>query len=84
MTRAALVTGTALSVAVTAAWSCTATLTIGSPAAPHLTGDLPGDYAQFAGAATGSSPAALFAVTAVIYALCLLVSGLRSMNRRDA
>lgn len=79
--RAALVAGTVLSLAVTAAWSWTSTLT-SSPAAPlHLTRDLPGDYAQLATAATGSTWIALLAVTAVIYAACFLVSGLR--ERRD-
>jgi hypothetical protein len=85
-TRAALITGTVTSLAVTAAWSFTATLTIASPAAPDLTGNLPGDYMQLAGSATGSSPAALFAVVAVIYALCLFTSGWRRMrdDGRDA
>jgi hypothetical protein len=86
-TRAALTAGTVLSVAVTAVWSLSATATIG-PAAPlHLTtGDLPGDYLQLASAPTGSRPWALLAVTAAIYALCLLASGLRARGkaRREA
>ncbi len=80
-TRAALATGTVASLAVTAAWSFTATLTIGSPAAPDLSRNLPGDYSQLAGAATGSSPVALLAVTAVIYAACFLASGLRARRK---
>jgi hypothetical protein len=73
--RTALAAGTVTSVAVAAAWSYTATLTIGTPADPRLTGNLPGDYAQLAAAATGSSPWALFGAVAVTYALCLLASG---------
>jgi len=85
-TRAALTTGTALSVAVTVAWSFSATLTIGQSAPLHLTGDLPGDYLRLSTAATGSSPWALLAVTAAVYALCLLASGLRGRGkaRREA
>jgi hypothetical protein len=79
--RDALVAGTVLSLAVTAVWSWTATLTTGPSPLPRMTGNLPGDYAQLAGAATGSSPWALFAVTAAIYALCFLASGLRSRRR---
>lgn len=83
--RAAVIAGTLASVAVTAVWSFTATLTIGTPAAPRLTRDLPADYAQLAAAATGSSPWALFVVVAVTYALCLFVSGWhRARGRRAA
>lgn len=79
--RTALVAGTVASLAVTAAWSYTATLSAG-PAAPlHLNRDLPGDYLRLAAAPTGSSPWALLAVTAAIYALCLLVSGLLARRR---
>lgn len=82
--RAALVAGTVASLAVTAAWSLTSAATAGPPPAPHLTArDLPGDYAQLATAATGS-PVALFAVVAVIYALCFAVSGLRRARREAA
>ena len=81
-TRAALTAGTALSVAVTAAWSLSATATVGPSAPLHLTtGNLPGDYTQIASAPTGSSPWALFAVTAAIYAWCFLASGLRPRRR---
>jgi hypothetical protein len=79
--RAALIAGTTASVAVTAAWSWTAMLTIGTPADPRLTGNLPGDYAQLAASATGSSPWALFGAVAVIYAACLLASGFRARRR---
>jgi len=84
-TRAALVTGTAMSSAVTAVWSYSATLSIG-PAVPlHLTArDLPGDYMQLGAAATGSTPVALFAVITVIYAACLFASGWRHLNRKEA
>lgn len=78
--RAALTAGTIVSLTVTAAWSYTATLTIGQSPLLHLTRDLPGDYVQLATAATGSTWAALFAVTAVVYAACLVVSGLRGMR----
>lgn len=82
--RGAVIAGTVTSLAVTAAWSWSAALTIG-PDAPVLTGNLPGDYAQLAASATGSSPWALFGAVAVTYALCLLASGLRGMHdRRDA
>jgi hypothetical protein len=71
-----LVTGTVLSLAVVSAWSWTASLTIGPAGPMHLGRDLPSDYAQLAAAPTGNG-AGLFAVVAVIYALCLLVSGWR-------
>ncbi len=74
--RAAMAAGTALSVAVTAAWAWAASLTIG-PAAPlHLGRNLVSDYAQLAAAPTGDGWE-LFAVVASIYAACLLVSGWR-------
>ena len=79
--RAALVSGTVLSLAVTAAWSFTAALTIGPPAPLHLTRNLPADYGQLAAAATGNA-VALFAVPAVIYALCFLASGWRRRRHR--
>ena len=81
--RGPLLAGTVLSLAVVSAWSWTASLTIG-PAGPlHLTRDLPSDYAQLAAAPTGNA-AELFAVVAVIYALCLLVSGWRRHRRGGA
>jgi hypothetical protein len=78
--RAALITGTAVSMAVTAIWSYTANLTIGTPPVLHLSLNLPGDYMQLAHAATGNA-AVLFTVNAVIYAACLFVSGLRQYRR---
>jgi hypothetical protein len=79
--RAALISGTVLSLAVVSAWSYTATLTIGVPPVLHLTlRDLPGDYAQLAAAPTGNGWE-LFAAVAAIYALCLLVSGLRARRK---
>jgi len=79
-TRAALTAGTVTSLAVTAAWSWSAALTVGPAAMPDLTGNLPGDYAQLAASATGSSPWALFAAVAATYAACLLASGWRRMR----
>ena len=79
--RAALTTGTVLSLAVTSAWSYTALLTIGPVAPMHLGRDLPADYTQLAAAATGSG-VALFAVTAAVYFTCFTASGLRRMRRR--
>jgi hypothetical protein len=76
MARAALVTGTVLSLAVTSAWAWSADLTQG-PAAPlHLGRNLVSDYAQLAGAPAGNGPA-LFAVVAAIYAACLLAASWR-------
>jgi hypothetical protein len=80
-TRAALAAGTVLSLAVTAGWSWTASLTIG-PAA-HVDLDLSRpltSYATLADAPTGNG-SELFAVVAVIYALCLLASGWRQQRR---
>jgi hypothetical protein len=75
--RAALAAGTGLSLAVTAAWSWMASLTIGPSGPLDLTGhDLPGSYARLAAGPTGNA-AELFAVVAFIFAACLLMSGLR-------
>ena len=80
-TRAALVTGTVMSLAVTAAWSWMASLAIG-PAGPlHPSRNLASDYAQLA-AAPACSGRELFAVVAAIYAACLLVSGWRRHRRQ--
>lgn len=79
--RAALASGTVLSLAVSAAWSLSATATVGPAVLPRFSRDLPGDYAALAAAATGSAWTALFAVTAAVYALCFLVSGLRARRR---
>jgi len=81
-TRAALTAGTFASLAVTAAWSYTATLTIG-PMPPLVLGRSPAaDYARLAAAPTGNG-ATLFAVIAVVYALCLFASGWRHLNREE-
>ena len=78
--RAPLITGTVLSLAVASAWSWSAALTEG-PAPPlHLGRDLRSDYAQLAAAPTGNGWE-LFAVTAVIYALCLLAWRWRRQHR---
>jgi hypothetical protein len=78
--RAALAAGTVVSGAVTAAWSYTASLTIGPAAPVHLGRDLPADYARLADAPTGNGWE-VFAAVAVIYALCLLASGWRQHRR---
>jgi hypothetical protein len=75
-TRAALVSGTVLSVAVTSAWAVTADLTKGPVTPLHLGRNLASDYAQLAAAPAGNGPE-LFAVIAFIYFACLLVSGWR-------
>jgi hypothetical protein len=82
-TRAALVTGTALSLAVTAAWSYMATLTIG-PAGP-LDLSLHHPLASYAALADGPAGNGweLFAVVAFIYAACLLISGWRRSRAGD-
>lgn len=80
-TRAALLSGTVLSVAASSAWSYTASLTIGPAASLHLTRNPAADYAALADAPTGNGRE-LFAVIAMIYVLCLLVSGWR--RRRHA
>jgi hypothetical protein len=68
---------------VVSAWSWTASLTIGPDVPLHLGRNLLADYAQLASAPTGNG-AELFAVVAVIYALCLLVSGWRRHRRGGA
>ena len=81
--RGPLITGTILSAARVSAWSWRASLAIG-PAAPlHLGRNLPSDYAQLADGPTGNGWE-LFAVVAVIYALCLLVAGWRRHRRGGA
>jgi hypothetical protein len=82
-TRAALAAGTVLSVAACSAWSLSATATMG-PAAPlHLTRNPLADYAALAAAPAGNGPV-LLAVTAMIYAACLFLSGLRRARRERA
>jgi hypothetical protein len=81
--RGPLITATAVSLAVVLAWSYVAALAIG-PAAPlHLGRNVLSDYAQLAAAPTGNGWE-LFAVVALIYAACLLVSGWRQHRRGGA
>jgi hypothetical protein len=75
-TRAALAAGTALSAAVTSAWAWMASAAIGPVPPLRLGRNLVSDYAQLAAAPAGNGWE-LFAAVAVIYALCLLVSGWR-------
>jgi hypothetical protein len=82
-TRAALATGTALSAAVTSAWAWAASLAAGPAEPMHLGPNLLTDYAQLASAPTGNGWD-LFAVMAVIYTTCLLVSGWRRHRRGGA
>jgi hypothetical protein len=79
--RAALVTGTVLSLAVTSAWAWTADLAEGPGAPLYLGRNLFSDYAELAGE-PGGNGWELFAAVAVIYAVCLLVSSWRR-HRRD-
>jgi hypothetical protein len=79
--RGAVVAGTITSLAVTAVWSWTAMLTIGTAPPLHLGSALPVDYARLADAATGDGRA-LFAVVAAVYFMCFLVSGLRRRKRQ--
>jgi hypothetical protein len=79
--RAALVTGTAVSAAVTAGWSYLAGLAAGPAAPVHLGRDLPADYARLADAPAGNGWE-LFTAIAVIYMLCLLSSSWRQLRRR--
>ena len=72
-----LAVGAVLSLAVTSAWSFMASLTIGPSGPLDLTGhDLQGSYARLAAGPAGNGPE-LFAVVALIFAGCLLVSGWR-------
>jgi hypothetical protein len=77
--KGALITGTLLSLAVTAGWAWMAALTIG-PAAP-LALDWrrhpAASYRALAAAPTGNG-VELFAVVAFIYAVCLFTAGRRS------
>jgi hypothetical protein len=79
--RAPLITGTILSLAVTAAWAWLSSLTIG-PAGPlHLTWRHPAaSYLALAAAPAGNGWE-LFAVVAFIYAACFLVAGWRHARR---
>jgi hypothetical protein len=79
--RTPLVTGTILSLAVTAAWAWMSALAIG-PAGPlHLTWRHPAaSYVLLVAAPVGNGWE-LFAVVASIYAACFLVAGRRHTRR---
>ena len=79
--RAPLITGTTISLAVTAAWAGLSAVTIG-PASPlDLTWRHPArSYLLLAAAPVGNGWE-LFAVIAVIFAACFLVSGWRQYRR---
>jgi hypothetical protein len=79
--KGALITGTVVSLAVTAAWSWMAAVTIG-PAGPlNLTWHHPlASYLALAAAPTGNGWE-LSAVIAFIFATCFLVSGRRRYRR---
>ena len=79
--RATLVTGTIVSLAVTAAWAWLSALAIG-PAGPlHLTWRHPArSYATLAAAPAGHGRK-LFAVVAFIYCACFLVAGWQHARR---
>ena len=80
--RATLVTGTIVSLAVTAAWAWLSALAIG-PAGPlYLTWRHPArSYVMLAAAPAGNGWE-LFAVVASIYAACFVVAGWRHARRQ--
>ena len=78
----ALAAGTVLSIAVTGAWSVMAAATMGPAPALHLSWHHPvASYLALAAAPTGNG-AELFAVIAVIYALCLFRAARRRARAR--
>ena len=80
--KGALATGTVLSMAVTGAWSSRAAATMGPVPALHLSWHHPvASYLALAAAPTGNA-AELFAVIAVIYALCLFRAARRRTRAR--
>jgi hypothetical protein len=81
--RAPLIAGTVASLAVVSAWSWSAALTEGRAVPLRLGRDLRSDYWQLACAPTGNGWE-LFAVVAVIYALCLPASSWRRQRRGGA
>jgi hypothetical protein len=82
--RAALITGTTISLAVTAAWAGLSALTIG-PAGPiDLTWRHPARSYLLLAAAPAGNGWELFAVIAFIFAACFLVSGWRQYRRAGA
>ena len=79
--RAPLVTGTVLSLAVTAAWAWMSALTIGPGGPLHLTWRHPAaSYVTLAAAPVGNGWE-LFAVVASIYAACIFVAGWQHARR---
>jgi hypothetical protein len=81
--KGALVTGTIVSLAVTAGWAWMSSLAIG-PAGPlHLTWRHPAaSYVLLAAAPTGNGWE-LFAVVAFIYVVCIFGAGWRHARRPD-
>jgi hypothetical protein len=79
--RAALVTGTVASLAVTAAWAWTSALTIGPGGPLHLTWRHPAASYVLLAAAPAGNGWELFAVVALIYAACSFVAGWRHARR---
>ena len=82
--KGALVTGTIVSLAVTAAWAWMSALTIGPVGPLHLTWRHPAaSYVTVAAAPTGTSWG-LFAVVAFIYAVCIFIADWRHVRRPDS
>jgi hypothetical protein len=82
--KGALVTGTIVSLAVTAAWAWMSALTIGPSGPLDLTWRHPAaSYVTLAAAPAGNGWE-LFAVVAFIYFACLLVAGWRRRRRGGA
>ncbi len=78
----ALAAGTVLSVVVTGAWSVLAEAAMGPAPALHLSVHHPvASYLALAAAPTGNG-LELFAVVAVIYAVCLFCAGWRRARAR--
>jgi len=78
---AALVTGTVVSLAVTAAWAWMSALTIGSAGPPVLTWRHPAaSYLTLAAAPAGNGWE-LLAVVALIYAVCIFAVAWRHARR---
>lgn len=79
--KGALITGTIVSLAVTAAWAWASALTIG-PAGPlHLTWRHPAaSYVTLAAAPAGHGWE-LLALVALIYAVCIFAAGWRHARR---
>ena len=82
--KGALVTGTIVSLAVTAAWAWMSALTIGPVGPLHLTWRHPAaSYVTVAAAPTGTSWG-LFAVVAFIYAVWIFIADWRHVRRPDS